>query len=156
MTPELEGRLIIDDIVSTMGDYISLQQDIDPNKLKSAELVSQDIDLKRRINKDNLERVENPQTPEDEELKALIIPALCFYTYARALKMFQGVLTDGGYTLDQDAESIEAAKSVSNDHYATAETYMASVLDFLEDERTPIPEVKNTPQIRVFGGKEIR
>jgi hypothetical protein len=154
----LENSLISPDIVDLMQDYCSIQIDIDETKIKAAALVAQNIDLKRNIKKDNLNRCIDPQCSSDEELRSLIIPAWCYYTYSRALKMFQGTLTDGGYTVEGEAESQSAAKHVANEMYAIAEGYIQEALEFLQEENpnTDVDGKDLTPSIRVFGGEEYR
>ena len=158
----LENQLIIPDIANAMVDYVSIQLDIDESKVKAACIVAQNIDIKRIIGKDNLERCigQDTETPSaDQELKALIIPPLCYYTYSRLLLMFQGVFTDSGYALEStETEPRNAAKSVSKEMKGIAETLMIEVTDFLklESPGTEPSSSKLTPRVRIFGGKENR
>ena len=155
----LENRLIVVGIVDAMTDYCSIQIDIDETKVKAAELVAQNIDVKRIIGKDNVARCVEPVTETDNELRDLVIPALCYYTYARCLKMFQGTFTDSGYTSEVEAETRSISKSVGTEMHGIAEVYMQDVLDFLQEEDANDSDVngtKLTPSIRVFGGEENR
>jgi hypothetical protein len=52
----LENNLILVDIVSTMGDYTSLQPDIDEAKVKAAENIAQSLDIKKVLGQVNLQR----------------------------------------------------------------------------------------------------
>lgn len=159
-----ENQLILPEIAEAMQDYVSIQLDIDNTKIKAASLVAQNIDIKRLIGKENLQRCigqESTASVKDKELLALIIPPLCYFTYARCLKMFQGILTDSGYIIEgsNEAETRNAAKSVSLEMKGIAETFMLDVMEFLEEESPNDPEVKphnNTPRVRVFGGEECR
>jgi len=154
----LENNLISSDIVSLMADHCSIQLDIDETKIKSAAKVAQDLDLKRVIKQENLDRCINPDGEADEELRDLVIPAWCYFTYARCLKMFQGTLTDGGYVVEGEAESRNAAKSAANEMSSIAEVYLASVVEFLEEEdpATEVTAENINPRVRVFGGEENR
>lgn len=156
---KLENSLIVIDIVDVMQDYVSIQIDIDETKVKAAALVAQNIDIKRLIGRDNLQRAVDPQTEADEELKDIIIPPLCYFTYSRCLKMFQGTFTDSGYTTETEAEDRNSAKSVANEMSSIAESYMSLVIDFLNEE-DPNSEIvkpeKIAPRIRTFGGEENR
>lgn len=157
-----ENQLILPDIAAAMQDYVSIQLDIDDTKVKAGALVAQNIDIKRLIGKANLVRlVKQELTTKDRELKALIIPPLCYFTYSRCLLMFQGILTDSGYVIEgsNEAETRNAAKSVSKEMKGIAETFMQDVMEFLEEESPNDREIKKenmTPRIRVFGGKENR
>lgn len=153
-----ENKLIIVDIVDAMADYTSIQIDIDETKVKSAELVAQNIDIKRVIGKANLERCINPSTDEDKALTELVKPALCYFTYTRCLKMFQGTFTDSGYTTETQAEERDTAKAVANEYYSIADSFMQDVIDFLEAEGESAEEMeaKLSPNVRVFGGEENR
>lgn len=153
-----EGKLVFHDVVGYMSDYTSLQPDIDEDKLKSALLVAQTLEVKPRIGAEALERCVNPASEADEALRELLIPPLCYYTYHRCLTMFQGVLTDGGFATDAEATSLEAAKSVANQMYSIGECFMEEVIAFLEEEspNEGIEDTRKAPQIRVFGGEENR
>ena len=155
----LENQLILVDIADAMLDYVGLQPDIDETKVKAAEIQAQKIDIQRLIGKANVQRCIEPLTAEDESLKELIIPPLCYFTYARLLRGFQGTFTESGYTNEELAENRNTAKSVANDQAAIAETFMQDVLEFLEAETPTDENVKSesvNPRIRTFGGKESR
>lgn len=156
--PNNEIRLIITDIVSVMGDYVSIQPDIDELKIKSSLLVAQRLDVQRAIGKENVERCIEPQSEADDALVELVIPPLCYFTYYRALLMHQGTLTDGGYTTETEADERNSAKSQANHFYSIAEAFLADVIEYLEAEKPeePLPAEPATPRIRVFGGEENR
>lgn len=162
-----ENQLILNNIVDAMSDYVSIQLDIDDTKVKAAALVAQNLDIKKVIKKVNVERcIEGvvttksaEQVLKDKELRALVIPPLCYYTYSRCLLMFQGTFTDSGYTIEDEGEARNAAKSVAREMKAIADTFMDDVLEFLEEEAETNEEVepeKLTARIRTFGGKENR
>lgn len=155
----LENSLILTDIVDAMQDYTSIQIDIDETKVKAAELVAQKLDLTRIIGKANVDRCIDPQNTADEELKVLVVPALCYFTYARCLKMFQGTFTESGYTTEVEANDKNVAKSVANEMSTIAETFLQDVVEFLEEENPSdeaVDKSKINPRIRTFGGKEFR
>lgn len=154
----LENKLIIVDIADVMSDHVSIQIDIDETKIKAAAIVAQNIDIKRILKQDNLDRCISPQDESDEELKALVVPALCYFTYSRCLKMFQGTFTDSGYIVEAEAEARNASKSVANEMFSIGEAFLQDAIDFLgEDEEATQPEVENmTPRVRIFGGGENR
>jgi len=164
--PDLEAELILPDIARAMIDYVSIQPDIDSTKVRAASIVAQRIDIQRVIGAKNVERcIEKPQetelTGEDLKLRKLVIPALCYFTYSRLLKMFPGTFTDGGYTIDKDATDTGVTKSAANESAAIAESFLVDVVTFLEIEDGDVddPAVngdKINPRIRVFGGKEAR
>lgn len=153
-----ENTLIIVDIVDTMVEYTSIQPDIDENKMKAAEKVAQQLDIGRVIGAANVSRCIEPQDEDDDKLRELIIPPLCYFTYMRALKMFQGVLTDGGYTTETEASDLNSAKSQANNFQSIAEAFMEPVMEFLNGESNTdvVPLEEPTPRIRVFGGEENR
>lgn len=154
----LENKLIVVDIVNVMQDYCSIQIDIDETKVKAACNVAQEIDLKKTLKSTNLNRCINPETEADEALKELVIPPLCYYTYARCLSMFPGTFTDSGYTTETEAEDKNVAKSVSNEMHSIAGSFMEAVIEFLEEEdpNTESNDDELSPNINVFGGEEIR
>ena len=156
----LENSLISVDIVDLMQDYVAIQLDIDSTKIKAAAMAAQTVDITRVINVENLSRVKDPQNASDEILKELIIPAWCYYTYARCLKMFNGTLTDSGYIISEDAErGLKQVNRSAEEAYSVAEVYMNLVLDFLDAESKVDANIDRTiltPKIRVFGGNEHR
>ena len=161
---KLENRLISSEIVDLMQDYVSIQLDIDSTKIKAAAMVAQEIDIARVITKANLDRVidldiYDETIPEaDLQLRELIIAPWCYYCYARCLNMFQGTLTDSGYTVESEADSRDAAKSVASEMKSLGDSFMILVTEFLENENpdTLSDDQKLSPRIRVFGGKENR
>ena len=160
----LEQRLISSDIADIMADYVSIQLDIDTSKIKAAALVAQEVDISRVITKANLDRVVNldiydESIPEaDLELRQLILAPWAYYTYARCLSMFQGTFTDSGYTIETEAESRNAAKSVSQEMKSIGDTFMILVTDYLkaENPETESDQRKTSSKIRSFGGSENR
>jgi hypothetical protein len=160
----LENRLISSDIADIMGDYVSIQMDIDNAKIKAASLVAQEIDITRVITKVNLDRVvgldiNDSTIPEqDLALRELILAPWCYYTYARCLTMFQGTFTDSGYAVETEALGVNAAKSVSAEMKSIGDTFMLLVTEFLEKENpnTDADDRKLSSRIRTFGGRENR
>tara|TARA_R100000935_G_scaffold36728_1_gene57725 strand:+ start:476 stop:973 length:498 start_codon:yes stop_codon:yes gene_type:complete len=157
----LENALISVDIVDLLQDYCAIQLDIDSTKVKAAAHVAQTIDITRVIGATNLERIKNPLDSVDDAMRELAIPAWCYYTYSRCLKMFNGTLTDSGYVISEDAErALDVVGKASNEAYSIAEVYMQLLVEALDGE-TPtesddIDQGLFTPQIRVFGGEENR
>lgn len=158
----LENQLIVPDIVDIMVDYVSIQQDIDERRIKAAAIIAQNIDIKRVIGKDNLNRLiddgETEMNAADKELLQLIIPPLCYYTYSRLLLSFHGNYTDSGFENDELAAARNEAKSVAKEMKGVGEAFMQEVILFLEEENpdTPAEIEKLTPRVRTFGGKEYR
>lgn len=158
---ENENQLIVDDVVQTLRDYVGVQPDINDQKIKACWLGAQNLDVERVIGQVAIDRCLDPQTPADLKLKSLLIPALANYCYSRALKRFQGTLTDGGYHIEKEATDRNVAKSTALDFQADAETYMKKVIEFLAKENpnsTSESESnsKLTPSVRVIGGEERR
>ena len=155
---DLENQLIIVDIADALRDYCSIQLDIDDTKVKAAAIIAQKIDISRVIGVANVQRCITPATQEDENLKLLVIPPLCYFTYSRLLTTFQGTMTDSGYATEAGANEKDTAKSVALDIKAIAETFLTDVIDFLklEDPNSEADGNKLTPRIRVFGGEERR
>lgn len=161
---KLENRLIASDIADIMGDYVSIQMDIDDAKIKAAALVAQEIDISRVITKANLDRVidldiYDESIPDaDLALRELILAPWCYYTYARCLKMFQGTFTDSGYAVETEAASREAAKMVAEEIKSIGDSFMLQVTEFLEAENpnTDADDRKLTSRVRTFGGVENR
>ena len=160
----LERRLISSDIAEMMQDYVTIQLDIDNTKIKAAALVAQDIDLKRIIGAENITRVvgideyDANASDADLNLRELLIAPWCYYTYYRCLLMFQGTFTDSGYAIESEAVSRDAAKSVANEMKSIGDSFMISVVEFLEAENpdTNADDAKLSPKIRSFGGREQR
>lgn len=163
--PDNTKQLIVVDIAQTMIDYTSIQCDIDSTKIQTAELIAQKVDLKRLIGKANVDRCIDPVNrtgtipSSDTELRALILPALAFFTYSRLLRLFPGTFTDAGYIIDKEASDKGVTTNVSNEYSAIAETFMEDVFTFLQAETPDDKQVNKenlTPSIRVFGGNEFR
>lgn len=156
---KLENELIISDIVNVMGDYVAIQEDMDVGNVKAAEIIAQRVDLARVIGDDNVARCVGATEGADLNLKNLVVPALCYFTYSRLLKMFPGTFTESGYRIDPDVTDKGTAKSVANEHASLGEIFLRDVVDFLEIENPNDEDVdgdKIHPRIRVFGGKEFR
>ena len=157
----LENALISVDIVDLLQDYCAIQLDIDSTKIKAAAHVAQTIDLTRVIGSTNLERIKNPQSDSDDVIRELAIPAWCYYTYSRCLKMFNGTLTESGYIISEDAErALDVVRKAADEAYSVADVYMQILVETLDGE-TPtesddIDQGLLSPQIRVFGGREKR
>jgi hypothetical protein len=151
----LENRLISSDIADIMGDYVSIQMDIDNAKIKAASLVAQEIDITRVITKVNLDRVvgldinDSTIPAQDLALRELILAPWCYYTYARCLT---------GYAVETEALGVNAAKSVSAEMKSIGDTFMLLVTEFLEKENpnTDADDRKLSSRIRTFGGRENR
>ena len=94
----------------------------------------------------------------DLELRQLILAPWAYYTYARCLSMFQGTFTDSGYTIETEAESRNAAKSVSQEMKSIGDTFMILVTDYLkaENPETESDQTKLSSKVRAFGGGENR
>jgi hypothetical protein len=154
-----ENQLIVHNIVDAMVDTTSIQPDIDETKLKAAALVAQRVDIQRIIGKPNLLRCIDATLAADIELYNLVVPALCYYTYSRLLKMFPGTFTDSGYIIDKEASDKNVTRMAASEYYSIAEVYMGDILEFLQIETPNDLKVKKenlTPRIRVFGGEENR
>tara|TARA_R110000803_G_scaffold110508_1_gene178897 strand:- start:369 stop:884 length:516 start_codon:yes stop_codon:yes gene_type:complete len=163
----LENRLISSDIVDLMGDYVSMQMDIDSTKIKAAAMVAQKVDIGKIIGKVNLERVQGIDTGDesvdqaDKDLYELLIAPWCYFTYSRALRMFQGAFTDSGFVIEEGAESRDAAKSVASEMASIGLDFMDEVIEFLELETPNVKEEmdkvkQESTGIRTFGGVENR
>lgn len=156
----LENNLISVDIVDLMQDYVSIQLDIDSTKIKAAANIAQTIDIYRLLGSANLERIKDPQNDADDALREAVIPAWCYYTYSRTLKMFNGTLTDSGYVISEDAErGIKQAGKDAEEAYSVAEVFMNVAIDLLNAESEDDEDIDKdllTPRIRVFGGEENR
>ena len=92
------------------------------------------------------------------ELRDLLIPSWCYYTYARCLLMFQGTFTDSGFAIEAEASDKDAAKSVGSEMKSIGDSFMLPVVEFLELENpnTVADDQKLTSRIRTFGGNEYR
>lgn len=163
--PELTKKLIVVDIAQALMDYASIQCDIDPTKIQTAELIAQRVDLKSLIGQVNVDRCIDPVNrtgtipPEDIQLRELVIPAIAYFTYSRLLRLFPGTFTDSGYIIEKEASDKGVTTNVSNEYRAIAETFMEDVFVFLKTESPNDTKVKKenlTPSIRVFGGNEYR
>jgi hypothetical protein len=166
-----ENKLIFPDIADRMVDYVSLQLDIDSTKILAAALVAQEMDIKRVIGSNNIDRCiedptgETPLTDNDKALRELLIPPLCYYTYSRCLLMFHGIFTDSGLILNEadGAQTRNEAKGISTEMKSIGEAFMLDVIEFLEEEKQQDPSIdetwnedKLTPRVRTFGGREWR
>ena len=156
-----ETSLIFPDIADRMLDYCSLQPDIDETKVKAACLVAQRLDIREVIGKNNFTRCYTNETDADSQLRELLIPALCYFTYSRLLRLFPGTFTDSGYVIEKDASDKNVTKNTAHDYADTGTVFLKDVLEFLENENPTInndegAQKKLTKRIRVFGGVESR
>ena len=161
---ELENSLLLPDIADRLTDYVPIQLDIDDTKIKAACLVAQKLDIEKVITTDNWDRAfeyskdsDDENEDYDEALFKLIVPALCYFTYARCLKMFQGNLTDSGYSVESAAESLAAAKASSHEYKSVGTDFLQEVIDYLEQEDLDEDIEENiVPRVITFGGVENR
>ncbi|UXQ88794.1 hypothetical protein [Tenacibaculum phage Larrie] len=151
----VENKLIVPDIEDIMQDYVSIQLDIDSTKIKAACLVAQK-DISKVIKKHNFNKCYRDNADFDEELFELVVPTLCYFTYYRALRIFQGTLTDGGFATEQEAQTLSSAKSAANEVQSIGEMFLNDVVDYLtgetSDEDEKEVEQVRTKKVRVFGG----
>lgn len=158
--PRNENRIITHDVVQTLRDYVGVQPDINEQKIKAGWLIAQDLDVMRVIGIDPIKRCLEPKNDADEMLKFIVLQACSFFCYARLLKMFQGMLTEGGFHIEKEATDRNTAKSTASEFEATGASYLKAVISFLEDENPKLKEkdldAKLTPTVRVFGGREYR
>ena len=159
---ENELALLLPDIADRLTDYVGIQLDVDDVRIKSACLVAQDLDIKQVITDDNWNRCFEEIDGEDnedynEELFTLVVPALCFLTYARLVSMMQGSYSDSGMTVEEGALSINEAKAASKQYRSIGETYLGKVVDWLEDEdsSTKATMEKSVNRVRRFGASEL-
>lgn len=159
--PENELALLLPDIADRITDYAGIQLDVNDTRIKAACLVAQDLDIKFVISENNWDRCfEDTNGNEDveysEELFKLIIPTLCFFTYARLVQMMQGNYTDSGMSVEEGALSIAEAKSASKQYRAIGESYLEKVVEWLqkEDTSTEATMDKSILRVRSFGGRE--
>ena len=132
--PELENSLLLPDIVDRLQDYTGIQLDADDTRIKASCIVAQDLDVKIPIGKDNWKRCFDYSDNYSEDLFELVVPSLCFFTYARLISMMQGAYTDSGMTVEDGSLSIDEAKSASKQYRAIGESYLTEVVDFLKNE----------------------
>lgn len=159
--PENELALLLPDIADRLTDYVGIQLDVEDTRVKAACLVAQDLDIKFVITDDNWDRCfedtnENDNVEYSEDLYNLVVPTLCFFTYARLVSMMQGSYSDSGMTVEEGALSINEAKSASKQYRAIGESYLAKVVEWLEDEdsTTEATMDKSILRVRSFGGQE--
>jgi hypothetical protein len=155
-----QNRIIIEDIVSAMVEWCSIQPDIDEAKVKAANVVAQKMDIESVIGSLNIDRCLN-LTPTSEEkdinLKELLIPVICFYTFSRLLKLFPGTFTDSGYIVEAGASDKNITRHTANDFSDTAKVFLQDVLEFLALENPQNEqEIASNVKKRVFviGGQE--
>ena len=159
--PENEIALLLPDIADRLSDYVGIQLDVEDTRIKAACLVAQDLDVKFVITDDNFDRCfeeVDGETNDDyeEDLFKLVVPTLCFFTYARLVAMMQGSYSDSGMSVEEGALSINEAKAASKQYRAIGETYLEKVVEWLEDEdsSTEATMDKSVLRIRSFGGEE--
>lgn len=159
MKQSLQDKLILSDIRENMLDYVSIQEDIDEDKLQSAMFLAQNVDLKKLIGKDNIERCINPTTDQNIALKELVTPPLCYYAYSHLLTKFHASYTESGMTIEEVASTISEAKRVADELRSAARVFMDDVFEFFEEEGDPedkVKEEKIMPKIFIAGGEERR
>lgn len=158
----METKVIIPttDLVDSMIVWCSIQPDIDEAKVKAANVVAQRLDIKEVIGQANIDRCINLTVDSDEadiKLKELLIPAICFFTYSRLLKLFPGTFTDSGYVIDKEASDKNVTRHTANDYSDTAIVFLKDALDFLalESPNTAVVmEGRVAKRIRTIGGRE--
>jgi len=155
--PSNELKLLLPDISDRMTDYVGIQLDIEDTKVISASIVAQDLDIKSVITKYNWERCFEENENYSEELYDLIIPALCFLSYARLVSQYQISVTDSGASVEEGALSVNEAKAASKAYRAVGESYLGLVVDWLEqeDSSTEATMDRSVQRIRSFGGEEL-
>lgn len=180
---KLEQRIILPDMESVLADYVSIQLDIDNTRIKAAQNMAMNIDLKKTIGQSNLDRCvkvgqllydtsmsidELPVMPAeptatitqaDKNLFELVVPALCHYTYSRLLTHFHGSYTESGWTQEEFAEARAEARSIGKENKGVAAVYMTEVIEFINAEAGTVEQInddKLTPRVRVIGGKEYQ
>ena len=156
-----ETNLLLPDIAQRLGDYVGIQPDVDETRVKAASLVAQDLDLKpsmKTSNKiDNWSRCFEDGSNYSEALYDLVVPALCFFTYARLVTMFQANYTDSGTSVEEGSLTINEARSVSKQYRAIGESYLGEIIEFLKEESSDTEATMDTSvrRVRGFGGNEI-
>ena len=155
-----QNRIILEEIVDFMVLWCSIQPDIDEAKVKAANVVAQKMDIESVIGAANIDRclditVSSPEA--DIQLKELLIPVICFYTFSRLLKLFPGTFTDSGYIVEAGASEKNITRHTANDFSDTAKVFLQDVLAFLALE-SPENEIEIASNVKkrvvTFGGKE--
>ena len=156
----LENGLIDEYIVNLMSDYTSIQQDIDETRIKAAANIAQTQYIKKIIGKEAFARIidVDESIEADVELKRLVIPAWCFYTYYTLLTAFNGNYTDSGYDRENEAENNNESRTTANYIKSIGRDFLQEVIDFLDAEKPSeqIDERKIVPTWRAMGGEENR
>jgi hypothetical protein len=153
-------RIIIEDIIPAMISWCSIQPDIDEAKVRAANIVAQKMDIEAVIGAANIDRcvdqtISSPAA--DIQLKELLIPVICFFTFSRLLKLFPGTFTDSGYIVEQGASDKNITRHTANDYSDTATVFLQDVLDFLkvENPEAAVEREQNVvKRVMVIGGKE--
>ena len=155
---ELENSLLLPDIADRLTDYVAVQEDINDTLIKAACLIAQKLDIIKIIKKENWDRCFEENVGYEEDLFELVVPALCYFTYARCLRMFQGNLTDSGYSIEEATESIASTKATSHEFKSVGSEFLADVIEFLDNENpdNDVAEEHIVKRVRTFGGKENR
>ena len=159
--PQNELALLLPDIADRLTDYVGIQLDVDDTRVKAACLVAQDLDVKFVITDDNWDRCfedtnDNEDVEYSEDLYDLVVPTLCFFTYARLVAMMQGNYTNSGLTVEEEALSINEARSAAKQYRSIGEAYLQKVVTWLEaeDSSTEATMDKSILRVRSFGGQE--
>lgn len=154
---QLENQLIILDIEDVMQDFVPIQFDIDPTKLKAAQKLAIDLELTKFIKQEHIDRCIDQDDPSEADTKLLnlIVPALCHFTYEKCLSYFQGSLYNSGYSEEENAKTRAEAKSAASQANSFGNQYMTKVVEFLEAEN-PSEEkvVDSSPTVEAIGGQE--
>ena len=152
--------LIIDDIVTEMKNYVPIQPDIDPSNIMAAELQAQNLDIKRIVKKDILNRMINPVEAYDLLLVDAVTAPLCYFTFSRLYLGFDMSYADGGADTETDKDVFGKVKEQGNYWKSIAIEAMGDLIDLIEDEHEgdnkQIDESKMVSRIRVIGGHENR
>lgn len=156
-----EVKLLLPDISDRLIDYVGIQPDIDDTRVKAACLVAQDLDVKKPLGSDNWDKCYedtngNEDVEYDSDLFDLIVPALCFFTYARLLNMMQLNVTNGGAMVEEEALSIGEVRAASKQYRAIGEAYLQEAVEYLQDDDpdTEATMDKSVLRVRSFGGRE--
>ena len=148
-------NLIASNVADLLQLYVSIQSDIDDQKVKASAQMAQDKYLLPIIGRDNLDRCITPLNADDHELRDLILRPYCLYTYVELLTGFLGIFTDGGYVVEENAMDKASVKATADHHLANAEILMNNVIFFLKEDETIDADTKATkPRIRIIGGEE--
>jgi hypothetical protein len=144
-----DEKLISVDIVEIMHEKCSVQMDIGEDRIKASALIAQDLDLGSVMTDDQISRSRDPDGEKDNALRDLVIPAWCFYTYARCIALNIGSFTESGYVVDKDAKDMEILEKTEKSIVSIAHRYLDKVNEFLKENGYKMNasggEIKGTP-----------